>query len=293
MGRASLNLESTALWKARLQTTADAAITTELYAIATGRTRPAGQWSSSPEATEFQVRTRSQIRRDRINPNIASQPLMAALLMTQGLPVDRAASLAATLLSWRSEGFHVADRASACVSQGLPFHDLDDLSAVPGMTPLLLEGLEPHLSFAQQELPDLNSGDPSVRQALLKSGISSGADQTDPNSEGNGGVLVSVDAIVFHGAFRMWRHAEAIMLPDERPIPWRLIRLETMTPDSSASGIADHSCPGLAPAVRSVGTEVIIMPFPLGRSMIHIGMVPGIGRNSAALQIRAVPVLHR
>ncbi|MCP1236341.1 type II secretion system protein GspK [Gluconobacter kondonii] len=241
LGRASLNLESTALWKARLQTTADAAITTELYAVATGRTRPTGQWSSSPDATEFQIRTRSQIRRDRINPNIASQPLMAALLMTQGFPSDQAASLAATLLAWRSEGFHVADRASACVSQGLPFHDLDDLSAVPGMTPLLLEGLVPHLSFAQQELPDLHTGDPSVRQALLKSGISSGADQTDPNSEGNGGVLVSVDAIVFHGAFRMWRHAEVIMLPDERPIPWRLVRLETLTPESSSSRITDHS----------------------------------------------------
>jgi len=113
---------------------------------------------------------------DRLNPNLADQPALAALLGQVGADRLTAAAVAAAILDWRSGGdlprpggaktpqYRAAGRAYG--PPGAPFRDIDELGLVIGMTPVLLERLRPHLTVFTDFAPIGESGDPIVAAAL-------------------------------------------------------------------------------------------------------------------------------
>jgi general secretion pathway protein K len=232
LGKSGLRLEVTTLQKTQLETTADAAITTELFSISTGQSPPRPEWRSGPDDGEITVNVSSHADNDHINPNVAGQILMSSLLTASGVPTDQAGFLAASIMAWRMPGYkgdaNMPGQA-ACTSSGQPFHTFEDLLAVPGMTPAILARIAPHLSFAQLHLPDQTSHDPAVRKAMLHSGVSMGADQKPDDNSLEEETLIVVEAVASNRVARMSRHAEVILMPEARPVPWKVVRWETVT----------------------------------------------------------------
>ncbi len=240
-GRSSVRLGERTFQRVRLETLADAAITSELFGLSTGQTHPAPQWHGGPDESDTKIMVRSQADRNRVNPGLAGQPLLAAVFAAAGLPADQSRTLSAAIFAWRTPGVAVSGGLSVaggkmCRPTGALFHTFDDLAAVPGMTPSVLYSLKPHLSFSQIQLPDLSSNDPLVRQALTRSGVSNSPDQKQDEDSIEDETLVSVDAVAAHGAWHVSRHAEVIILPDARPVPWRVVRWDT-----ESLRVADHA----------------------------------------------------
>ncbi|MFT8806569.1 MAG: type II secretion system protein GspK [Acetobacter aceti] len=232
LGKSGLVLEASTLQRAQMETITDEAITTELFSISTGQSPPRPEWRSSPDEGEITISVSSHADRDHINPNVAGQALLSSLLTTSGVSSDQANFLSASIMAWRMPGYkgegNIPGQA-ACTSSGQPFHTFGDLLAVPGMTPAILARIQPHLSFAQLHLPDQTSRDPIVRQAMLHSGVSMGADQKPDDTDSEEETLIIVDAVASKKLARMSRHAEVILMPEARPVPWRVVRWETVT----------------------------------------------------------------
>ena len=122
------------------------------------------------------VRVRIDNLAGRINPNVASPELLGALLGAVGLDPERARSLTDAIMDWRTPG-GVARQGGAKALEyraagrdygpsELPFRDIDELGAVLGMTPELLDLLRPHLTLAWEKEPIPNFADPVVTTAL-------------------------------------------------------------------------------------------------------------------------------
>lgn len=111
-----------------------------------------------------------------INPNIAPQPLLTALLQSCGASAGQAAQLTQAITDWRSPANDMrplinAYRASslAYAPQGQPFQAPDEIRLVVGMKPALADCVVPQLSvYADQEMPLLMFAGPLVRTTLLR-----------------------------------------------------------------------------------------------------------------------------
>lgn len=116
---------------------------------------------------------------ERIDPNVAPALLMQALLRECGASPQAAADLATAIGDWRS----VDLPRTAGPSRNLPYRtagrnylppnarfvSLDELGLVSGMTPRLLDCLEPHLSVYSLAVPSARTAmDPLVRRALAE-----------------------------------------------------------------------------------------------------------------------------
>src|SRR5579871_2637148 len=111
-----------------------------------------------------------------INPNPAAPPLMEALLRALAIDPERAHALAAAIAEWvgtvavaRPQQAVLADYRAAGLDYGppgAPLQSLDELGRVVGMTPEILAALRPHLTLFGPAIPDPNSSDPVVAQAL-------------------------------------------------------------------------------------------------------------------------------
>ena len=130
------------------------------------------------------IRIRSEA--GKVNPNTASEALLAALLRNVGADPQRAAAVAAAIINWRTPGLLpqlvVATTAEYRAAgreygpPGSPFQSLDELGLVLGMTPELLERLIPHLSIYQDSNPVPVAADPIVLKAITEAaGADSGA----------------------------------------------------------------------------------------------------------------------
>jgi general secretion pathway protein K len=112
----------------------------------------------------------------KLNPNVASPELMAALLRQFSLDVTAATRLAAAIADWRFVGVEarpLGAKASAYRAAGrdygppnAPFESISELGAVLGMTPDLLERLAPHLTVFHDGDPDPGVASREVLQAL-------------------------------------------------------------------------------------------------------------------------------
>lgn len=112
----------------------------------------------------------------KVNPNIASETLLRALLAQVGVVPARAASLAAAIVDWRTDtaqplpfGAKAPQDAAAGLDYAPPgadFRSVDELAAVLGMTPALLARLQPHMTVFSDADPDASTRDPVVAAAL-------------------------------------------------------------------------------------------------------------------------------
>lgn len=114
----------------------------------------------------------------KVNPNLASPELLAALLREAGADTATAGRAAAGIAAWRFPG---ADRDPATIRayraagldylpSGQPFRTTAELGGVLGMTPALLARLSPFLSVHTTSDPDLAQAAPTVLAALRATG---------------------------------------------------------------------------------------------------------------------------
>ena len=117
----------------------------------------------------------------KINPNIASEALLSALLLRVGAQAGQAASLANAIVDWRTAavrplpgGAKGAQYSAAGREYGPPgtnFRSIDELGLVLGITPALLAGLRPHMTIFSDNDPNGATRDPVVAAALADLGV--------------------------------------------------------------------------------------------------------------------------
>jgi general secretion pathway protein K len=131
----------------------------------------------------FPVAVRVDNEAEKINPNTASVALLQALFTAVGVDRATAAGVATSIAEWRIASMpgRPNDAMMRYVAagrdygpSGAPFTQIDELSAVLGMTPGLLTRLRPHLTIFTDGDPDLGTTDPVVAQALAMTGQATG-----------------------------------------------------------------------------------------------------------------------
>ena len=114
----------------------------------------------------------------KINPNHASDALMAALFEAAGVERGRARRLGAAIADWvgpgtnaRPLGAKLEEYQAAGRSYGppnAPIESLDELQLVLGMTPEIFAAVRPYLTiFTESEAPEAKNASPLVQRALL------------------------------------------------------------------------------------------------------------------------------
>lgn len=105
----------------------------------------------------------------KVNPNRASQDLLAALFQALGLDTRTALTVATRMIVWRFAGMQAAvERGDGrdYLPPGAPFESIAEVGLVAGITPSLFARLAPHLSLYRDNDPEAISADPVVQQAL-------------------------------------------------------------------------------------------------------------------------------
>jgi general secretion pathway protein K len=173
------------------------------------------------------VEVRVEDEAGKVNPNIASEGLLRALLRLIGADADTAASLTKAIVDRRTKSAEPgstdakAAQGTAGASDEPPgalFESVDELGEIPGMTAELVAGLRPHLSVYTKTDPLRSTADPVVATAIRDSGSTASA--TD------GGVLQIASIIAVargpDGA-RFARRAVIRLSGDVKNRPWKVL----------------------------------------------------------------------
>lgn len=111
----------------------------------------------------------------RVNPNLASPSLVAALLQVLGDDPQQAANLAAAIAEWVGKPVEPGALPRAEPAAGpaggyrpprAPAESVDELAEIRGMTPQILAVLRPHLTLLGPANPDPTTTDQAVAAAL-------------------------------------------------------------------------------------------------------------------------------
>jgi general secretion pathway protein K len=113
----------------------------------------------------------------KVNPNTASQQMLAALMTAVGAAPSQAAAVSHAMLDWRQSDDNDQTGPARKIAQyraarldyappGAPFESLDEIQRVLGMTPDLFRRLKPNLSIYQTGDPDIATALPAVAKAL-------------------------------------------------------------------------------------------------------------------------------
>ncbi len=236
-GRAETQLAANLRVAAAAEAAADGALHQAIFHLldpSPRRWRPDGvsREVALPGGAVATVRVESE--QGKVNPNLAPAALLQALLLQLGVEPQAAASLAASILDWRTAGqrprpggakepqYRAAGRDYA--PPGRPFESLDELGLVLGMTPELLARLTPLLSVYQGGEPDLRLAHPVVAQALADA-IGRGEDiEGASESETDAApVVVVTAAAVLPGGARFTLHAHVRLGPGARGRGWQIL----------------------------------------------------------------------
>ena len=180
-----------------------------------------------------------------INPNTASAPLLAALLVVLGRSTADADALANAIVEWRTEARLVNERTSATTryrAAGLayappaaPFQSIGELGLVLGMTPDLLARLRPGLSLWWDGDPDPVLAIPPVRAALRTLAPNAGL----LGSTGSGITVVALICRIDRGNARAARRVVVQLLPTA-PRPFHIVEntpiLDTASAENQRAG---------------------------------------------------------
>lgn len=182
------------------------------------------------------VIVRVENENDKVNPSIASVPLLRALLVQVGADPVTAEREAEAIAAWPLGG-GVPGQPDATTAQysaaglafappGGPFANLDELGAVMGMTPALLARLRPHLTVFTDDDPNMTTHDPFVARALAAIG------DTAVSAAPGGAQVVSITADA-HGPGRSRFTAREIVRTNARPVGRRydVLDYEQLWPD--------------------------------------------------------------
>jgi general secretion pathway protein K len=139
-------------------------------------------------AGQIEIRLADETR--KINPNLASDTLLAALFEVCGVERNAARRLGAAVADWVSaekpdkEGAVKADPYRAAGrSYGAPhapIESLDELGLVLGMTPEILTSVRPYLSiYTEAASPDAKTAPLAIQRALAIAAKTEGGDEDD------------------------------------------------------------------------------------------------------------------
>jgi general secretion pathway protein K len=215
---------------AAAEAAADGAIEEAIFHLLDGSSR---RWLADgavhlirfPRAT---VEVRIEDEAGKVNPNFASPALLRALLGRLGAEAGTAASVAAAIADWRSEGANpsllgakAAQYAAAGRDYGppgAPFQSVDELGEVLGMTPELLARLRPHLSLFSQTDPVASMADPVLAMAIRDAGVATRA-------AARGRLQVAAITALAQGpdGARFARRAVIRIGGDVRDRPWKVL----------------------------------------------------------------------
>ena len=128
----------------------------------------------------------------KINPNLASDALLAALFEVRGVDHDTARRLGAAVADWvsadgpaRQGGAKQKEYQAAGRSYGppnAPIESLDELQLVLGMTPAILESVRPFLTiYTDAAAPDGKDAPPVVQRAIALAAQAPDAAQASDN----------------------------------------------------------------------------------------------------------------
>ena len=173
-GRIAGNLRANAV----AQAAADGAIYEAIFRLSDPRSDP--RWGLDGASHEIHigqtgVTLRVESEAMRINPNLASPKLLAALLRVVGEAPERSADLAAAIAEWAGQPTRsrptttLADYQAAGLDYlppRAPFESIDELARVRLMTAPLLAVLRPHLTLFGPAEPDPHPTDAVVAAAL-------------------------------------------------------------------------------------------------------------------------------
>lgn len=177
-GRSDTQLAGNLKQEAVLRAAADGAVANAVFLMQAARDK---RFRADGVVRELRVGqtlvlVRIENENDRINLNTASGPLLRALIVQVGSAPASADRLAAAILDWRTSGANprrggakAADYRAAGLAYGppgTPFHSVDELEDVLGMSPDLFERIAPHLTVLTDGDPDLSTRDPVVARAL-------------------------------------------------------------------------------------------------------------------------------
>jgi general secretion pathway protein K len=183
-GRGELLLARNLIDAANVQAAADGAVQEAIFRLLDRSDR---HWAADglPRTVQLgaaEVIVRIENESHKINPNIAAEPLLTALLLRVDVaPSNASASaIAAAILDWRTassqprpHGAKAPQYAAAGLDYGPPgseFRSIDELGAVLGMRPALLAALRPHMTIFSDSDPDGSTADPVVLAALADAG---------------------------------------------------------------------------------------------------------------------------
>jgi general secretion pathway protein K len=149
----------------------------------------------------------------KVNPNTASQQLLAALMSASGAQASVAAAVSQAMLDWRQTDDNDQNGAARKAAQyraarldyappGAPFESLDEIQRVVGMTPELFRRLKPNLSIYQTNDPDISIAEPAVVKALRTLALP----PQPPNAEVTQIVSITARVTTDRGG-RFFRHA--------------------------------------------------------------------------------------
>ena len=234
-GRAEVQLAANLRGAAAAEAAADGALHQAIFHLldpSPRRWRPDGvpREIASPGGAAATVRIESE--QGKINPNFAPAGLLQALLPLLGVEPRTAASLAASILDWRTAGsrprpggakepeYRAAGRDYA--PPGRPFESLEELGLVLGMPPELLARLTPFLSIYQGGDPDLRFAHPVVAQALADAAGRGGDIEVEAESN-TVPVVVITAAAALPGGARFTRQAHVRLGPGARRRAWQIL----------------------------------------------------------------------
>ena len=142
---------------------------------------PATRWAADGREQQVQAPgARIVLRIDneagKLNPNLAEPPLLQALMRHLGADQQSAEGIADAIADWRYPGAQPRPHGAKAPQYraagldyeppGTPFTSVDDLAAVLGMTPGLLDRMRPYLSVQTDTPPDPAAAAPVVQQAI-------------------------------------------------------------------------------------------------------------------------------
>jgi general secretion pathway protein K len=186
MGRGETQLAANLRGAAIAEAAADGAVEEAIFHLLDGSSR---RWI--PDGSVHLIRgprtvveVRVEDEAGKVNPNIASEGLLRALLRQVGADADTAASLATAIVEWRTKGARPGAPDAKTAQTGAvggddplggTFEAPDELGEALGMTPELIAALGPHLSIYSKTEPLRSTADPVVAMAIRDSGSTASA----------------------------------------------------------------------------------------------------------------------
>ena len=172
--RSVLQLTSNLRVEAELETIADGAIYTEIFARMRSGGAAASAAADGSPGTTLSVEVTGLP--GMLNPNTALPELMQALLLRIGTDPREARLVAAAIADWRTAGrtprpggAKRAQYEAAGFAYGPPgtaFETIDELRLVLGMTPAVLATMRPYLTLFWDGPLDAGAAAPAVQAAL-------------------------------------------------------------------------------------------------------------------------------